>query len=63
MKIKMWAITRKGKLSTTKMWGNKTQFTPDIFSTKEMAQREIDSWIDKEDYSVCRCEIILIKNN
>jgi len=52
-KIKMWAITKNGKLITA--FG-----LPDICKTKKMAQEEIDLWLDKEDYDICRCEINLL---
>lgn len=51
--IKMWAIIKNGKLTTT-------CGLPDIHKTKKMAQEEIDLWLDKEDCSICRCEIKLL---
>ena len=51
--IKMWAITKNGKLTTT-------CGLPYIYKTKKMAQEERDLWLDKEDYDICRCEINLL---
>jgi len=61
MKNYFWAITKKGEFSKTMMYGNEKWFNPDIYSTKEFAEDDLNGWLDKKDYTVVKVKISLIK--